>query len=264
MSATVAGREDEVAAEVTGKLTGKVVLVTGATGGIGTAIATAAAAAGATVIAGYHRSREQALALCQRLAGSGHMARATPVLDSGALAKLAGELQSGCGRLDILVNNAGVTRVVPHSDLDALDDELIDRIFATNVRGAFACVRAFKPLLENAGSGLVVNISSVAGTTAVGSNVAYCASKAAMNSMTQSLARALAPRIRVVSVAPGWVDGEYARRADPDYLRQQIDKTPLGRIAVAADVAAAVIAVAGELSFSTGCVIPVDGGRPLA
>jgi len=97
----------------------------------------------------------------------------------------------------------------------------------------------------------------------VGSNVAYCASKAALNSMTMSLARALAPQIRVVAVSPGWVMGEYAKRADPAYLQEQIQKTPLGRLATAQDVAAAVLTVATRLNFSSGCIIPVDGGRPL-
>ena len=107
----------------------------------------------------------------------------------------------------MLVNNAGVTRPVPHDDLDALDDELIDHIFQVNWRGAFATVRALRPLLAAGAGGVVVNISSVAGQTGLGSNIAYCASKAAMDSMTRSLARALAPQIRVVSVAPGWVEG---------------------------------------------------------
>lgn len=245
-------------------LSGKVALVTGAAGGIGSAIASALAAAGATVILGYNSSRDKAQALCESLPGSGHKVKATPILDSTALTVVAGEIASESGRLDILVNNAGMTRVVPHDDLDRLDDDTIDAIFATNVRGAFACVRAFRSLLEESGSGLVVNISSIAGTTAVGSNVAYCASKAAMNSMTMSLARALAPAIRVVAVAPGWVAGDYARRADPAYLQQQVDNTPLGRIAEAEDVANTVLALATTMTFNTGAIFPVDGGRPLS
>jgi len=165
--------------------------------------------------------------------------------------------------VDVLVNNAGVSRAVPHADLDALDDTLIDEIFRVNWRGAFASVRALRALLEAGDGGLVVNISSIAARTGVGSNVAYCASKAAMDSMTRSLARALAPRIRVVSVSPGWVEGEYALRMPPELIQEQRDRTPLGRIARAEDVAEAVYAVAAHLTFSTGDVIPVDGGRPL-
>ena len=127
-------------------------------------------------------------------------------------------------RLDLMVNNAGITRSVPHSDLDALDDALIDDIFRVNVRGAIATVRAMRPLLAAEGGGLVVNISSVAGRTALGSNIAYCASKAALDNVTMSLARALAPQIRVVSVSPGWVEGRvcaaHAACADSGATRQ--------------------------------------------
>ena len=157
----------------------------------------------------------------------------------------------------------GNARPVGHGDLEALDDELIDAIFRVNWRGAFACVRALKDLLAAGDGGLVVNISSIAAVTGIGSNVAYCASKAALNAMTLSLARALAPAIRVVSVSPGWVEGEYASRMDPAILEAQRQKTPLGRLAQAEDVAEAVLAVATSLRFSTGCIIPVDGGRPL-
>jgi 3-oxoacyl-[acyl-carrier protein] reductase len=185
------------------------------------------------------------------------------VTDRTALAAMAQQVADHYGKLDLLVNNAGITRPVPHADLAGLDDALFDQIMQTNVRGAFACVRAFQDLLMAGAGGTVINLSSIAGRTGVGSNVAYCASKAAMDSLTRSLARALAPQIRVVSVAPGWVWGEYAARMDEAYIQQQIDKTPLGRIAQPEDVAEAVFAVATQLTFSTGCIIPVDGGRPL-
>jgi len=127
---------------------------------------------------------------------------------------------------------------------DALDDDLIDTILATNVRGAFAAVRAFRPLLDKSslpGGGVVVNISSTAAEIAMGSNIMYCASKAALDNMTKSLARALAPRIRVVSVSPGFVDtnfvksldkaievqSEYAKTAYEDYTAQV---TKLGQL----------------------------------
>jgi 3-oxoacyl-[acyl-carrier protein] reductase len=113
------------------------------------------------------------------------------------------------------------------------------------------------------GDSLIVNISSVAARTGLGSNVAYCASKAALDSVTRSLARALAPRIRVVSVSPGWVLGEYAKKMPAELLETQRSKTPLARLASADDVAKAVVAVASSLAFSTGCIIPVDGGREL-
>ena len=167
------------------------------------------------------------------------------------------------GRCDILVNCAGTTRFVPHGALDALDDALFDQILATNVRGAFAAVRAFGPLLAAEARGLVVNISSIAAVTAVGSNVAYCASKAALDNMTKSLARALAPAVRVLSVSPGLADTEFVKSMDRTWRDEQAARTPLKRLALPSEVAAAVVAVATTLRFTTGAVIPVDGGRPL-
>ena len=151
------------------------------------------------------------------------------------------------------------------SDLfhESVPDEWIDRIMQTNVRGSFACIRAFRNVLEAGTNSCIINISSIAGRNGVGSNVTYCASKAAIDSMTRSLARALAPKIRVMSVAPGWVWGEYAARFPQDYIDEQIAKTPLNRIAQAEDVAEAVLTTAENLAFSTGSIIEVDGGRPL-
>jgi 3-oxoacyl-[acyl-carrier protein] reductase len=245
-------------------LTGKVALVTGGGGGIGSAICRRLAEAGAQVVINYNSNAAKAQAVADSLAGKNHLVIQASVTDSAALTQMAALVAKHYGRLDLLVNNAGITRPVPHADLDGLDDEWIDRILQTNVRGAFACVRACKELLmAGDGGGTVINISSVAAVTGIGSNVAYCASKAAMDSLTRSLARALAPQIRVISVAPGWVWGDYASRMEPAYIQEQINKTPLGRIAQPEDVAEAVLAVTTGLTFSTGCIIPVDGGRPL-
>ncbi len=243
-------------------MAGQVAVVTGAGGGIGSAIGRRLAAAGARVVLTYRESKGKTEAVAQSLEGEGHLCVNASVDDSGALANLAEQIAERYGTVDVLVNNAGITRPVPHDDLEGLDDDLIDAIFRTNWRGAFASIRALKHLLSKKNGGAVVNISSIAGVTGIGSNVAYCASKAALNSMTVSLARALAPMIRVVSVSPGWVMGEYAKRADPAYLQEQIDKTPLRRLATAEDVAETVLAVATMMPFTTGCIIPVDGGRP--
>jgi 3-oxoacyl-[acyl-carrier protein] reductase len=241
----------------------KVVIVTGGGGGIGSAICRACAAAGASVVITYNQDEAKAQRLAELLPGVGHMVAHAPVDDSAALARLAEQVHIRYGSADVLVNNAGITRQVRHDDLDDLDDALIDQIFRVNWRGAFASVRAFRALLAADAGGLVINISSIAGRTAVGSNVAYCASKAALDSMSLSLARALAPQIRVLSISPGWVEGEYARRMSPELIEEQRRKTPLKRIAQAQDVANAVIAAATLLTFTTGTIIPVDGGRPL-
>ena len=245
-------------------LVDKVALVTGGGGGIGSAICRRLAAEGAAVIITYSKSKDKAETLLSELKGSNHLALQAPVDDSAAQRELAQIIATKYGTLDILVNNAGITKPVPHHDLDSLTDDLIDEIFRVNVRGALASIRAMKELLMSGDGGLVINISSIAARTAFGSNIAYCASKAAIDNLTMSLARALAPKIRVVSVSPGWVNGEYAQRMPQEIIQKQRDLTPLGRIAEAEDVADAVYAVATQLTFTTGAIIPVDGGRPLA
>jgi 3-oxoacyl-[acyl-carrier protein] reductase len=244
-----------------------VALVTGGAGGLGEAITRALAGAGFRVAVGYHRSGEAATKLAAALPGSGHFSVAAPVTDSAAVQRMADAIAARCGRCDVLVHCAGTTRFVPHADLDSLDDALFDSIFAVNVRGAFAANRALKPLLERsslAGGGVIIHISSIAAVTAMGSNVAYCASKAALDNMTRSLARALAPRIRVLSVSPGLVDTEFVKSLDRVWRDEQAARTPLRRLALPEEVAQAVVAAVTQLTFTTGSIIAVDGGRPLS
>jgi len=244
-----------------------VAVITGGAGGIGVAICEALAEAGFSVVVGFHRSGDAASALAARLPGTGHAALPAPVTDSAGLASLAEQLRARYGRADVLINCAGTTRFVAHADLDALDDALADQILATNVRGPFAAVRALLPLLKHSdlrGGAVVVNISSIAAVTAMGSNVMYCASKAALDNMSRSLARALAPAVRVLSVSPGLVDTEFVKSMDARWRDEQAARTPLGRLAAPAEVGRAVLAAVRDMTFSTGGVIAVDGGRPLA
>lgn len=243
--------------------THKVALVTGGSGGIGSEICRALALSGYKVIVNYNTNQEKAQRTLASLRGEGHVVYQASVTESNQLAEMANYAEAAFGRLDILVNNSGITKPVPHENLVGLEDEWIDKIMQVNVRGAFACIRAFHPLLMKGDQPIIINISSIAARTGVGSNVAYCASKAAIDSMTRSLGRALAPQIRVVSLAPGWVMGEYAKTFPEAYIQEQQDKTPLARIAMAEDVAQAVISLAESFTFSTGCIFPVDGGRPL-
>jgi 3-oxoacyl-[acyl-carrier protein] reductase len=250
------------------KLADRVALVTGGSGGLGSAICHALADEGASVIVGFNASSEKAhklsASLTSTLETQHHAAMDAPVTDSAALARLAEEIKQRYERLDILVNCAGTTRFVAHADLDGLDDALINEILATNVRGPFAAARALRPLLAQHGAGLIVNISSIAAISAVGSNIVYCASKAALDNMTKSLARALAPAIRVVSVSPGLVDTEFVKSLDINWRHDQVARTPLARLATPAEVAQAVIAAATHFTFSTGAIFSVDGGRQLA
>lgn len=250
----------------TAPLAGRTALVTGGAGGLGSAICESLAEAGASVVVGFNRSVAAASALAATLVRSEratHSAMEAKVTDSASLATLASNIRERYGRCDIVVNCAGTTRFVPHGDLDSLDDALFDDIYLTNVRGPFAVVRALRGLLDESDAAVVVNLSSIAAVTAMGSNVAYCASKAAVDNMTRSLARALAPRIRVLSVSPGLADTEFVKSMDLTWRDEQAARTPLRRLAKPIEVGQAVVACTTHLTFTTGAVIPVDGGRPL-
>ncbi len=242
----------------------KTALITGGSGGIGSEICRFLAKHGYKIIINELKvAEERANKLLDSLENEGHAVYLASVTDSNKLNEMAMYVEENYGHLDILVNNCGITKPIVHEDLDGLTDEWIDKIMQVNFRGAFASIRALKNQLSKANTPIIVNISSIAGRTAVGSNVAYCASKAAIDSMTMSLGRALAPKIRVVSLSPGWVNGEYAKHLPKEYIDEQRNKTPLGRIAEAEDIARALLNIVESFTFSTGCVFPVDGGRPL-
>jgi 3-oxoacyl-[acyl-carrier protein] reductase len=245
-------------------LDGRLALVVGGSGGIGAASARVLAEAGARVVVTHTaRSAEAAASLARSLPGAGHLALPADVADTASLLALRDAVRERSGEaLHVLVNAAGFTKPVPHADLDALDDALIDRMFAVNWRGQFAAIRAFAPMLKASGNGLIVSISSIAGQTGIGSSIAYCAVKAGIDVMTKSLARALAPEIRVMGVAPGVVDTGFVGRP-AGFNAKTAAATPLRRIATAEDVAEAVLACATSLSFSTGATVVVDGGRSL-
>src|ERR1700758_1257623 len=177
-----------------------VAVVTGASGGIGSATAHRLAEAGCRVVVGYNSRAAEAEALAANLSGTGHRTARMPMEDTAALRDVAAMVEREYGRCDVLVNSAGFTRMIAHADLQALTDELIDAIFIANVRGPFATIRALAPLMQRSDEAVIVNISSGAAISGGGSNIAYGASKAAIDAMTKSLARVLGPTIRVVSV----------------------------------------------------------------
>jgi 3-oxoacyl-[acyl-carrier protein] reductase len=246
-------------------LDGRLALIIGGSGGIGAATARLFAGAGARIVITHTaRSAVSAAALVESLPGAGHLALPADVADTASLLALRDAVRGRCGEmLHVLVNAAGFTEPVPHADLDALDDALIDRMFAVNWRGQFAAIRTFAPMLKAAGDGLIVSVSSVAGQTGTGSSIAYCAVKAGIDVMTKSLGRALAPGIRVMGVAPGVVDTGFVSGRGADFNTKTAAATPLRRIATPDDVAEAVLACATLLRFSTGTTIVIDGGRSL-
>ncbi|EHP44703.1 hypothetical protein OR16_01720 [Cupriavidus basilensis OR16] len=197
-------------------LSGKVAVILGGTGGIGLAAGKALASLGASVVL-TGRDADTASHSAAALPAGNHLAAVAEIGDSASLRVLADDVQHHYGRVDILVNAAGFTRSIPHADLEALSDELIDDLFAVNWRGQFAAIRAFAPHLRAHGDGLVVNVGSIAGRTGQGSNVAYCAAKAGLDVMAVSLGRALAPQIRVLNVSPGVVDTGFVPGRSSDF-----------------------------------------------
>ncbi len=244
-------------------LAGKTAVILGGSGGIGAATAKLLAEAGASILVHWRSDEAAAQALVAALPPGDHFAARADIEDSASLVALAAAAKARWGRVDILVNSAGFTKPVPAGDLDALDDAFIDRMFQVNCRGPIATIRAFRPLLEATGDGLVVNVSSIAALNGVGSNIAYAASKAAMDTLTKSLARALAPAIRVMSVSPGIVDTDFVPGRGAEQLAKLAPTIPLRRVATVEDVARAIAATATHLTYSTGSIIIVDGGRAL-
>jgi 3-oxoacyl-[acyl-carrier protein] reductase len=182
------------------------------------------------------------------------------VLNSETLRAASETVEDTFGSLDVLVNSGGTTVKVSHGDLDSLDDATFDRVLATNVRGPFATIRALLHLLEADAGAVVVNVSSIAGLTGSGSNVAYCASKAALDSLTRSLGRALGPKVRMVSVSPAAVDTDFVPGRRREDVVAQAARTPLGTLVTPDDVAVSILGIVTHLRLTTGAVVVADGG----
>jgi 3-oxoacyl-[acyl-carrier protein] reductase len=245
---------------------GKAALVTGSATGIGRATALALARRGCQVAINYTQSQREAEATVREAQGLGVRAfsHRADVSNDESVRALVAACQREFGRLDVLVNAAGTTHFAPAEDLQALTPEIWDRIFAVNVRGTFLATRAAAPLLKRSGAGAVVNLASIAGLRPSAQVVPYAASKAAVVNMTVSLARLLAPEIRVNAVAPGWLEGRWMQAAlGADYERlmaRRAERTPLGRVATADDVAQTILGLIEANELVTGQTIVIDGG----
>ncbi|MGD0295961.1 MAG: glucose 1-dehydrogenase [Bryobacteraceae bacterium] len=243
------------------KLQNRVALVTGAGTGMGRAIAELFAREGAKVAVNYSKSRDAADEVVAGIRGAGGTAIAigadvSLVADVNAMIE---RVNREFGQLDILVNNAGWSTRIPHDQLDNLTDEIWDRTFDTNLKGAFYAVRSAVPSLRKQLGSSIVNVASVAGITGMGSSIAYAASKGAMITMTKSLARALAPEIRVNAIAPGFVRTRFANWPASAFDQGEA-VTPLKHLATVEEIAALALYLVADAGSTTGETIVVDGG----
>jgi 3-oxoacyl-[acyl-carrier protein] reductase len=252
-------------------------VVTGSASGLGAATAEILSKGGARIVVNYSSSKTEAEAtadLCRKAGAvevivvQGDVSRDE---DCRKIVAAAG----AWGRLDALVNNAGATKHVTHHKLDELSAEDFQRIYGVNVIGPYQMVRAARPLLEASANAsgkpsAVVNVSSVAGINGGGSSIAYAASKGALNTMTLSLSRALAPLIRVNAVCPGYIDTPWFTKGRGEVEAKKVRDMVVAKVALkvastADDVAQLVCFLATSASRNmTGEVVRMDAGMHLA
>ncbi len=247
-------------------LNDRVALVTGSAVGTGRETALAFARGGCDVVVNYSRSQTEAEETAEMVTRLGRRALClqADVADDAAVRNLVATSVSELGRLDILVNNAGTTSFIPHNELEKVEEADWEKILSVNLKGPFYATRAATEALRKAG-GAIVNVSSIAGVSGIGSSIPYCASKAALNNMTVALARALAPEIRVNAVAPGFIDTRWFKQLEGyDVIKEMsIERTPLKKVCQPEDVAKVIVDLATS-DLITGQVLVIDGGMTLA
>ncbi|MEV0371717.1 SDR family oxidoreductase [Streptomyces sp. NPDC050636] len=239
----------------------RVALITGSSSGIGAAIARRMAAEGINVVVNSTRSETAGKELAAELPDAVYVQG--DVANPDDARRMVETAVNAYGRLDILVNNAGATRFIPLDDLNAADADVWRSVFEVNVFGAWQMITAAVPNLRASGSGSIVNISSVAGTRALGSSIPYAVSKASLNHLTRLLAAQLGPSIRVNAIAPGLIETPWYDDAEEvwESSREWITaNAPLRRVGTPQDVAEAALYLVNA-AYTTGDVLTVDGGR---
>lgn len=250
---------------------GKTAIVTGSAVGVGRATALDLARRGANVVINYSRSEDDAKEAVRLVeaAGAKTLLVRADVSDDGQVQAMVRQTVDAFGGLHILVNNAAMTHFVPFQDLDGMKAEYWDDIFNVNVKGAFFCARAAAKAMKLSGGGAIVNIASVAGVRAIGSSIAYAASKAAVINMTVALARVLGPEIRVNAVAPGFIETRWLKTGLGDRIYEagkamQIKQAPLKAVCQPEDVSQLVMSLIEGADLVTGECIVIDGGVGIA
>lgn len=247
-----------------------VVVVTGSSSGVGAACVRQLAEAGCNVVVNYSRNAdgaEAAAAACRELGVETEVVRADVSVDEDCRALVAAA-ESRWGRLDGLVNNAGTTKFCAHENLDGLSGQDFLDIYSVNLVGPYQMSRAAAPLMRRGGHGSIVNVASIAGVMGIGSSIAYAASKGALITLGLSLARVLGPEIRVNTVCPGFIQGEWlaAGLGAETYERTKSfleNNVPLRQTATADTVAEAIVYFLNGASIVTGETMLLDGGHHL-
>ncbi|MBQ09208.1 MAG: oxidoreductase [Gammaproteobacteria bacterium] len=248
----------------------KVAIITGSATGVGAATAILLAEKECNVVINYTRSKDEALEtakLAEEHGAETIVFQADVSKDDECQAMVSTAI-SQWGQIDYLVNNAGRTKFNPFENLDGLSMDDFQSIYAVNVVGAYQMIKAVVPHMKKQGLGAIVNDSSLAGVNAVGSSIAYVASKAALNAMTKSLAHVLGPEIRINAVAPGpiktrWLKGGMSDEAYESLIKQGETNLPLKKVASAEDVAEVLVWFLEGAPLITGEVLIVDSGAHL-
>lgn len=239
----------------------KTVLITGASGGIGSSIAEKFSSLGYNVILNYNKSKEQALSLCEKLRESNANVHAVcaDVSDAKQVKNMFDEIQNLFGGVDVLINNAGISQIKMINDVT--EDEW-DRMFDINTKSAYLCSKLAIPYMVNNKWGRIINISSMWGICGASCEVPYSASKAALIGFTKALAKELAPSgITVNCIAPGFIDTKMNSHLSGSEIEDFIQEIPVMRLGKPKEVAHAVSFVADENSgYMTGQVLAIDGG----
>jgi 3-oxoacyl-[acyl-carrier protein] reductase len=245
------------------ELKGCAAIVTGGSGGLGQRICRALALQGVDIVVNYAASEEKARSFAADITQLGVRAVAlrADVTDPAAVARMVGAAKAEFGRVDILVNDAAINKTIAYPDLDGMTHELWNDILATNLTGAFNCIKAVAPLMRAQGQGRIVNISSGAGVAPRGSSIAYAVSKAGMIHLTKCMAVALAPAVTVNCVAPGFMEGTRATANRPaEYQATVADMTLLRHPVNKDDVAEQLVTFCRSDSM-TGQTVVMDCGR---
>ncbi len=247
-----------------------VAFVTGGGTGVGAASALMLAERGLAVAVNYSRSADEAEATAEACRGKGVEAFAIQgsVGSDADCRRMAGEVEARWGRLDVLINAAGTTKFISLGDLETVTEDDFDAIMDVNLKGAFWMTRAAAAMLKASGKGAVVSISSMSAVTGMGSSIPYAASKGALNTMTLSLARALAPTVRVNAILPGMIDTRWFRQSLGEKsavsIRDRAAKgSALGDVCTAEDVAAGAVYLALDARTITGELMQMDAGALL-